>query len=65
MKKPLFDPEEDRNYTEEEKWRIARAAVDQHYDDNPNEGMGLAAWVAVAFVIAVIVIVSFLIWRFM
>lgn len=30
MEKPLFDPEEDRSYSEYEKWKISYDAVDRH-----------------------------------
>lgn len=45
-KPPLFDPEENRDYTESEKWNIAYRAADRYYDQKP--GVEKNALVAIA-----------------
>lgn len=51
---PLFDPEEDREYTEAEKWQIAYEAVDRYYDEAPGIEGGARFWLLVCVALTVI-----------
>lgn len=50
---PLFDPEEDREYTEAEKWNIAYAAVDRYYDYTPGIDKGARFWLMVCVILTI------------
>lgn len=59
---PLFDPDEDKDLTESEKWHLAFAAVDKHNDERPAVDKGARNWLITLALLTIIVL--FIIWWF-